>query len=91
MDEQVKENIEKYTGIAADENNIHLILARLAYSSVGKLVILPMQDIIGLNEEGRMNTPASTEKNWGWRLQSKQLKRQYARRLRQWVEMFNRG
>lgn len=91
VDEQVKENIEKYTGIAADENNVHLILARLAYSSVGKLVILPMQDIIGLNEEGRMNTPASTEKNWGWRLQSKQLKRKYARRLRQWVEMFNRG
>ena len=90
-DDQIRANIEKYTGIAVNESNIHLTLGRLAYASAGKLVILPMQDIIGLNEEGRMNTPASTEKNWTWRLKSKQLKKKYARRLRQWVELFNRG
>lgn len=90
-DATIKQNIEEYTGIAAREMNAHIILGRLAYSSVGKIVILPIQDVIGLDEAARMNLPASMQKNWTWRLKSTQLKQKYARRLRGWVERYNRG
>ncbi len=49
-----------------------------------------MQDVIGLNELARMNTPASVDKNWAWRLKPNQLKKKFARRLKKWVKMYNR-
>lgn len=89
-DKVTKQNIEEYSGQEVAEKNIHLTLGKLAYSSVAKIVILPMQDVVGLDEEARMNTPASVEKNWGWRLKPNQLKEKYSRRLREWVKMYNR-
>jgi 4-alpha-glucanotransferase len=86
----IKKNVEQYSGVSPDAKNIHLSLGKLAYSSVAKTVILPMQDVVGLDEESRMNTPASVEKNWVWRLKPKQLKGKYSKRLREWVRMYNR-
>jgi len=43
-------------------------LLRLAYMSVAKYCIVPMQDFLGLGEESRMNTPGKVEGNWQWRL-----------------------
>ena len=48
-------------------------LVRLAMSSVADLVIVPMQDVLGLGIEGRMNRPATVRNNWIWRLQSFQI------------------
>ncbi|MEJ6981831.1 malto-oligosyltrehalose synthase [Pedobacter sp. P351] len=89
-DEIIRKNLEKYTGKTLRKRNIHSVLGKLAYSSVGKIVILPMQDVIGLDEDARMNTPASTGKNWAWRLKSKQMKPEYSKKLREWVKMYNR-
>jgi 4-alpha-glucanotransferase len=90
-DNQIKKNIEKYTGRVAKENNVHTVFGKLAYSTVAKTVILPMQDVVGLDENSRMNTPASVEKNWNWRLKPKQLNGKYSKRLREWVKMYNRA
>ncbi len=40
----------------------------LAMSSIAETVILPMQDVLGLGSESRMNCPGVAEKNWEWRL-----------------------
>jgi len=48
-------------------------LVRLAMSSVADLVIVPMQDVLGLGVEGRMNHPATVRNNWIWRLRSAQI------------------
>jgi len=48
-------------------------LIHLAIESVADLVIIPMQDILGLGEKARMNRPSSTYGNWGWRLLPEQL------------------
>jgi malto-oligosyltrehalose synthase/4-alpha-glucanotransferase len=85
-----KKNIEKYTGIRPDEGNIHIVLGRLAYSSVAKTVILPVQDILGLDEKSRMNIPASVDRNWVWRLLPDQLNDEHKIMLRNWVKIFNR-
>ena len=42
-----------------------------AFTSIANLAIVPMQDYLELsNAEGRMNTPATAEGNWGWRISS---------------------
>lgn len=85
-----RKNIARYTGIKPKEKNIHRLLARLAYGSIAKTVILPLQDVLGLNEQARMNIPASMDKNWIWRLKPGQLGEGEERLLRKWVKTYNR-
>jgi 4-alpha-glucanotransferase len=63
----------------------------MAYASVAKTVILPIQDVLGLDKRARMNTPASTEKNWVWRLLPGQLDKKTEKSLSEWVELYGRG
>ena len=42
-------------------------LVRLAWSSVAALAMAPLQDILNLGAEARMNTPGRAEGNWAWR------------------------
>lgn len=87
-----KMHVSTYLGRTIDGNNIHLELGRIAYSSVAKAAILPMQDILGLDETARINTPASTSNNWEWRLKNSQFpNRNVEKRLSQWVSYYNRG
>ncbi|WP_316795705.1 malto-oligosyltrehalose synthase [Pedobacter agri] len=69
-----KERINKYFGQKIDENNIHQELIRLAFSSTAKIAILPIQDILGLDEKSRMNIPGKAHGNWLWRLDAAKLK-----------------
>jgi 4-alpha-glucanotransferase len=43
-------------------------LIRLAWSSVASLAIVPLQDLLSLGKEARMNVPGSAEGNWRWRV-----------------------
>ena len=45
-------------------------LVREAMKSAAGLVVVPMQDLLGLGSEARMNRPGTTEGNWAWRLDS---------------------
>lgn len=63
-----KERIFLYLGRVVSEKELPWEMIRLAMSSVAQTVILPMQDILGLGEEARMNRPSTTEGNWRWRL-----------------------
>ncbi|MCI0498770.1 MAG: 4-alpha-glucanotransferase [Planctomycetales bacterium] len=68
---QQKERIFKYLGRKVSPDKITWELVRLAMSSPAKLAITPMQDILGLGSESRMNTPGTNAKfNWTWRLKS---------------------
>jgi 4-alpha-glucanotransferase len=85
-----RDRIAKYTGGPVDEKNISATLSRLAYSSVANTVILPIQDVLGLDEKARMNTPASTRDNWEWRLRINALTKAVENQLREWTILFNR-
>ena len=54
-------------------------MIRLAMRSVGNTVIIPMQDILGLDEKARMNMPSVAEGNWTWRLADGQLTKDLAK------------
>ena len=60
--------ITEYAATNVNSKNIAAVLMRLAYSSVARIAILPMQDVLALDGKARMNRPASTENNWAWRL-----------------------
>ncbi|MEJ2115729.1 MAG: 4-alpha-glucanotransferase, partial [Gammaproteobacteria bacterium] len=48
-------------------------MIRTALESQANLAMLPMQDILGLGEGHRMNTPGTTENNWQWRFKWQQI------------------
>ena len=55
------------TWLQIDAATFHHDLAELALSAPAKWAILPMQDVLGLAGAARMNTPGTTQGNWGWR------------------------
>ena len=57
------------------------VLIELALSSRSRLAMIPMQDVLGLGNEARMNLPATIGRNWQWRLEPGQLTREHARRM----------
>lgn len=89
-DEEMKKRMNHYLGKTFNENEAHKELGRLAYASVGKVVILPMQDVLGLDESSRMNKPSSGENNWNWRLVPGQLAADAEDQLKEWTYLYDR-
>jgi 4-alpha-glucanotransferase len=56
-------------------------LIELALSSRAALSMIPLQDVLGLGSEARMNTPGRELGNWTWRLEPGQLTGEHAARL----------
>jgi 4-alpha-glucanotransferase len=65
--ENERRNALAYLGVE-DGREIHWHLIRAIWSSVANLAIAPVQDLLGLGSEGRMNLPGTSEGNWEWRL-----------------------
>jgi 4-alpha-glucanotransferase len=57
-------------------------LIDLAYSSRAALAIVPVQDVLGLGSDARMNRPGVTNGNWRWRVGRGALTHALGRRLR---------
>lgn len=64
---------------------------RMALASVADTVILPMQDLLSLGSEARMNTPGTMGNNWRWRMNEDQLKPELVDRLRKMTRNYERG
>jgi 4-alpha-glucanotransferase len=52
---------------AGESSEVARELIRLAWSSPAALAIAPLQDLLNLGAEGRMNLPGRAEGNWRWR------------------------
>jgi 4-alpha-glucanotransferase len=65
-------------------------LIRLAWSSVADYAIAPLQDVLSLGTEARMNLPGRPAGNWGWRFQQDQLHDGILDRLRDITELYSR-
>ncbi len=83
-----KHYIYEYLGFPSTTLNCALIQAALR--SVANLAVIPMQDILELNTEHRMNIPGTAEGNWRWRFQWDQLTAERAQRLAHWIELYDR-
>jgi 4-alpha-glucanotransferase len=63
---------------------------RAVLASVADTAIIPMQDILGLGSEARMNLPATTGNNWRWRMLEEQMKPELSVRLREMNRLYGR-
>ena len=60
-------------------------------ASVADTAIVPLQDVLGLGSEARMNTPATLGGNWRWRVRAEALTPELATRLRALTELYGRA
>lgn len=77
--------------LRADGKEIHWDFIRAALASVANTAIIPMQDLLGLGNEARMNLPASNAGNWQWRCSEKDFDEKIAERLKDLVELYGRS
>jgi 4-alpha-glucanotransferase len=89
--EDDRQRLENYLGQTVEENLVSLQLMRLAMQSVGRVAITPVQDILGLDETARVNTPGIGEGNWAWRLTSGQFTEPTAALLGEITKMYGRA
>ncbi|HMN77465.1 MAG TPA: 4-alpha-glucanotransferase [Burkholderiaceae bacterium] len=66
-------------------------LIRAALASVAATAIVPLQDVLGLGAEARMNLPGQPDGNWTWRCEEAQLKAGQAKQLAELVRLYGRA
>jgi 4-alpha-glucanotransferase len=86
--EHERHNAETYLGRSGD--GIHWAFIRAALTSPGCLSIIPLQDVLGLGSEARMNTPSVNGGNWRWRFDQSRLKPEIAAELALLAEITDR-
>ena len=70
---------------------LHFACIRRLYASNASIVLVPAQDLLGLDDSARMNTPGTiSEKNWVWRMKSGALKPAIIKRLKSLSEVYFR-
>jgi 4-alpha-glucanotransferase len=77
-----------YLGV--DGHDIAWDLIRAAWSSVAQTAIAPLQDLLSLGNEARMNFPGRPEGNWRWRVRAERLTAEVAGRLREMNRLYAR-
>jgi 4-alpha-glucanotransferase len=88
--EEDKARLFRYLGREVGPEAIHEEMVRLAMMSVANTAVIPMQDLLGLGEEARMNRPARKVGNWQWQLLPEQLGPELADHLRGMTETYGR-
>jgi 4-alpha-glucanotransferase len=83
-------NLFRYLGREVPARQLSWELIRLAMMSVADTAIIPMQDILGLGAEARMNQPARLEGNWHWRMPPNSLSTELSGRLLEMAETCGR-
>jgi 4-alpha-glucanotransferase len=81
--------VRRYTG--RDGSEIHWDLIREAFGSPASLAIVPLQDVLGLGSEARMNTPGQPTGNWAWRFTDGALTAPIRERLKDLTFIYARG
>lgn len=76
--------------LKSDGVEINWDLIRAALASVAGTAIIPLQDVLGLGNEARMNLPASQTGNWVWRFKQEELTEESARRLKELTGTYGR-
>jgi 4-alpha-glucanotransferase len=86
--EQEQDFVRRYC--KSDGHEINWDLIKLALQSVANIAVLPMQDILSLGSEGRMNFPGTVDGNWNWRFTWDQLKPEMTERVKELVIVYGR-
>lgn len=89
-DDYAKTSLHEYLG-SPGPDGIHWDIIRLALSSTANQAIIPLQDLMGLGTEHRMNTPGVGEGNWVWRYHPADITDPIKDRLRHLTQIYGRA
>ncbi len=86
------EKEQKFARAYLDVGNepIQWTLIRTIEASIADLAIVPLQDLLGLGSEARMNLPGTSKGNWRWRFRRGSLTPELAKRMQQMAAMYDR-
>ena len=84
-----RDNALRYAG--TDGKEIHWDFIRMALGSVARLAVFPLQDVLGLGSESRMNLPGTLRGNWEWRFQADMLTPAVRQRLAELTRVYERA
>lgn len=91
IDDSTKDHVRRYLNISGEE--IAWDFIRAAIHSCANLAIFPLQDLMSLGSEARLNTPGAPVGNWQWRYSPQQLddlENQSSAYLREQLQHYNR-
>jgi len=88
--EKKKERQAALEYLGTDGHEINWDFIRLASMSVADTAIIPMQDVLGLGSEARMNFPGTTKGNWHWRFVPDMLTAEIKDRLKELTALYGR-
>lgn len=89
LGEDQKDKLRRYAN--TDGNNISLDMIRMCLGSIAQYAIFPIQDLLQLGTETRMNTPGIAEDNWAFRYLSEDLEPYRAEWLKQNTILYGRS
>jgi 4-alpha-glucanotransferase len=89
LDEQQRARVDDYVGYSQEAMPWPLL--RLAWASVAKLAIVPMQDLLELDSQHRMNRPGTIEGNWMWRFAWDDIAATIPERVRHLITLYGRA
>ncbi len=90
-DARTQDHVRRYLRISGDE--VAWDFVRASYAAVSRLAVFPLQDLLNLGSEARLNTPGQPVGNWSWRYrpaQLEQLRRSSAPYLRDLAALYGR-
>jgi malto-oligosyltrehalose synthase/4-alpha-glucanotransferase len=90
LDDALRRIASEYMGHPLKRDRIHCDFIRMAYASVAKIAIIPVQDLLGLDEKARLNKPSTSEKNWDWKLRRKDLPKIFPEVFRRMLKIYGR-
>lgn len=86
--EYARDKVRRYMN--TDASSISWDFIRICLGSIARYAIFPLQDVLKLGEEARMNLPGVAHGNWAWRYPEGSLNSGMAQGLRQMTELFGR-
>jgi 4-alpha-glucanotransferase len=91
LDEETRRRVDALLRVAPGSGSMPEALIREALGSVGQLAVIPVQDLLALGHEARLNTPGTVTGNWSWRLTAGALTPELARRYARLNRMYGRS
>lgn len=88
--EEVKDYVKDFMNTQENGPDISWDYIRTAFSSAATMAIIPMQDLMCLGTEARMNVPGTLGGNWVWRYEKSMLDREIEKKLRRLTELYGR-
>lgn len=88
LDEGTRAHLFDYLGGGPEQ--IPELLTRAAFASVARLAVVPMQDVLELGSESRMNRPGVADGNWCWRFRWEQVGPRVAEHYRHLLQLYGR-